>query len=553
LDRLAPVKEIAQLGATLGREFSYELLHAVSPLDEDSLQQGLRQLVEVELLYQRGLPPQAQYFFKHALVQDAAYQSLLKSKRQQYHKQIVHVLEEHFVEIKELQPELLAHHYSEAGLSAQAIPYWQQAGQRAIQRSANIEAIRHFTKGLEVLKTLPDTSERTQQELALQIALGSPLQAIKGYGAPEVEAVYTRARELCQRIGETSQLFPVLRGLYVYYLLRGELRTAHELGQRLLSLAQSVQDPAFLLEAHFALGQTLLFRGEFIAARKHLEQGIALYDPERHCSHAFLYGQDPGVFCRVLAAWDLWLLGYPDQALKRSQEALAVAQETFHPLSLAAAQTFFALTHQFRREGQAAQEHAEVAVELSTEQGFPFFLAFGTILRGWALAEQGQGEEGTAQVRQGIAAYRATGAELAGTRFITLLAEAYEKVGQVEEGLRVLAEAWAMVDKNGEHHYKAELHRLRGKLALKQSRDQSLASSVQKEAEEYFQKAIEIAQRQQAKSLELRAVMSLVKLWQRQGKQTEAHEMLAALYNWFTEGFDTKDLQDAKALLDELS
>ena len=253
LDRLAPVKELAQLGATLGREFSYDLLHAVSPLDESSLQQGLRQLVEVELLYQRGLPPQATYLFKHALIQDTAYQSLLKSKRQQYHQQIAQVLEARFSDIKETQPELLAHHYTEAGLIEQAIPYWQRAGQRASQRSAHVEAISHLSKGLDLLKTLPDTPERAQQELTLQIALGAPLQATKGFGAPEVETVYTRARELCQQVGETPQLFPVLWGLWLFYTGRAEHETARELAEQLLSLAQSAQDPALLLQAHHAL------------------------------------------------------------------------------------------------------------------------------------------------------------------------------------------------------------------------------------------------------------------------------------------------------------
>jgi len=401
-----------------------------------------------------------------------------------------------------------------------------------------------------------------------------------------VETVYTRARELAQQIGDTAQLFPVLRGLYVFYLLRGKLSTAHELGERLLSLAQSVQDPAFLLEAHFAVGQTLMFQGELVAALEHLEQGIALYDPVRHHSHAFLYGQDPGVFCLVLAAWDLCLLGYPDQALKRNQEALAVAQKVVHPFSIAAAQTFFALTYQSRREGQAAQEHAEAAVELCSQQGFPFFLAMGTILRGWALAERGQTEEGIAQVRQGLAAFRATGAELATTRWVALLAEAWGKAGQPEAGLNALAEGLAVVNNNGEHDYEAELYRIKGELLLTQEGQKSKARpehsrriNSQKskspnpqsafpdphsDAEACFHQALAIARQQRAKSLELRAAMSLARLRQQLthatrdtqhgtcGKLDEAHRLLAEVYHWFTEGFETKDLQEAKALLDEL-
>ncbi|HEV8714159.1 MAG TPA: adenylate cyclase, partial [Candidatus Binatia bacterium] len=369
LDRLAATREIAQLGATLGREFSYELIHATSPLDEGTLQQGLRQLVEAELVYQRGLPPQATYLFKHALVQDTAYQSLLKSRRQQLHQQIAQVLEERFAEIRETQPELLAHHYTEAGLLAQAIPYWQQAGQQAVQRSANAEAISHLTRGLELLKTLPDTPERTQQELALQIALGAPVMITTGYGSPEVEKVYSRARELCGLIGETPQLFRVLWGLWTLYLTRGDCRIARDLGEQLLRLARNTQDPASLLEAHVAFGITLVFFGELTAARTHLEQGITLYDPQQHGSLA-LYGQDPGAAGLSWAALALWLLGYPEQALQRMREALALARELTHPPSLAYVLCQAAVFHQLRREGQVARERAEETISLALEQGF---------------------------------------------------------------------------------------------------------------------------------------------------------------------------------------
>ncbi|HEV8713181.1 MAG TPA: AAA family ATPase, partial [Candidatus Binatia bacterium] len=312
LDRLGTVKEVAQLGATLGREFSYELIYAVAPEDEGSLRHALAKLVAAEVLYQRGLPPQARYVFKHALIQDAAYQSLLKSKRQQYHQQIAQVLEEQFPEITETQPELLAHHYTEAGLGDQAILYWQQAGQRAVERSAYVEAISHLTKGLEVLVALPETPARLQQELVLQTALGSTFIGIKGWASPEVECAYTRARELCRQLGESPQLFPVLWGLWAMYIVRSECKAANELGEQLLSFAQHLQDSALLLQAHFALGNTLYWRGEFAAARAHLELGIALYDPQLHRSLASLYAVDPGVFCRGYATWVLWQLGYPD-------------------------------------------------------------------------------------------------------------------------------------------------------------------------------------------------------------------------------------------------
>jgi len=296
LDRLATAREVAQMGATLGREFSYELIHAVTPGDEGSLQQALARLVEAEVLYQRGLPPQARYVFKHALIQDAAYQSLLKSRRQQYHQQIAQVLEERFVEISETQPELVAHHYTEAGLVEQAIPYWQRAGQRAAQRSAHVEATSHFIKGLELLNTLPDTFERTQQEFPLQISLGVSLMAIKGYAAPEAGQAYARARELCLRVGETPQLFSVLEGLMAFYLVRAEFQTAHELAEQILHLAQSVRDTTQfqVAHAHGMLGEILLRLGQLTQARAHLEQGIALYDPQQH---RFYTLHNPGVTC----------------------------------------------------------------------------------------------------------------------------------------------------------------------------------------------------------------------------------------------------------------
>lgn len=563
LDRLGLAKEIAQLGATIGREFSYELIHAVSPLDEGRLQQGLKQLVEAELLYQRGVTPQATYFFKHALIQDTVYQSLLKGRRQQLHQQIAHVLEERFLDTKETQPELLAHHYTEAGLTAQAIPYWQSAGQRAVARSANVEATASLTKGLELLKTLPDTPERTQQELTLQIALVLSLAVTKGQAAPEVASVYTRARELCRQVGETPELFSVLWGLFRFHFGRAEFRIARELGKQLLRLAQSVQDSALLIEAHRALGATLYFLGELVSALAHEEQGIALYDPQQHRSHALLYGQDPGVACLSWAAWALLSLGYPDQALKRVHEALTLAQELSHPLSLAFALQFASTLHLRRGEGQASQERAEAVIVLSTKQGFPQWLAVGTFQRGCALSEQGQREERIAQMRQGLAAFRATGAELERTNHLAVLAKAYGKVGQVEEGLTVLAEALAQANKTEERYWEAELYRLKGELTLQKfqvqgskfqvTNPQSPTPNPQTEAEACFLNAIEIARRQQAKSLELRATGSLARLWQQQGKKDEARQLLAEIYGWVTEGFDTKDLQEAKALLGELT
>jgi predicted ATPase len=543
-------------------------------VDESILQQGLNQLVAAELLYQRGTPPQATYLFKHALIQDTAYQSLLKSKRQQLHQQIAQVLEQRFPETKDTQPELLAHHYTEAGLIAHAIPYWQQAGQHAVQRSANTEAVSHLMTAFELLKTRPDTSERAEQELVLQITIGPAWMAVKGYAAPEVERAYSRARDLCQQIDETSQLFTVLRGLWIFYQVRAELRTARELGEQLLQLAQDAQDPSLLLEAHYTLGETLYYLGEFTSAYAHTKQGIALYDPQQHRSHAFFYGVDPGMLCLIRAALVLWLFGYPEQAVKRSQEALALAQELAHSNTLAAILAFASWFYQLCREEQRAKDQVEAVITLSTEQGLPFWLAVGESCHGWLLAEQGQAEEGVAQIRRGLADYRATEAEIHWRiQSLVALAEVCLKVGRTEEGLSTLAEAIDVMNSHEERWLEAELYRLKGaltlqsKASLRQVSDKSQASQDQSEdtdprpltpdpqgeAEACFHKAIEIAQKQQAKSLELRATMSLARLWQQQGRQGEAHRILYEVYNWFTEGFDTKDLQEAKALLESLS
>jgi class 3 adenylate cyclase/predicted ATPase len=545
LDRLATVKALAQLGATLGREFAYELLQAVSPWDEGTLQQGLHQLVAAEFLYQQGLPPQATYRFKHALIQDAAYQSLLKSTRQQYHQRIAEVLEGRFPEVAATQPELLAHHCTEAGLSAQAIAYWQRAGEHARDRSAPLEAIRHCTTGVALLQTLPETPARTQQALSLYLALGAALQMAQGFAAPEVERAYTQAYALCQQVGETPALVPVLLGLWRFYLNRPQLRTARQLGDTLLRLAQRADDRALAVVAHYTLGATWFYLGALPAARTHLEEAIARYTPDQRRALAFRMGSDPGVGCRVHAAMTLWLLGYPAQALARLHEALALAHELAHPYSLAQARVHAAYVSQYRRDVPAVHEHAEAAVALATAQGFSLWAALGTSVRGWALALQGHGEEGIAQVRQGLAAWRATGAALLVPYLCTVLADIPAHLGHTVDVLEALAEAHTLVEQQEERWWEAEVARLRGVVLLRQP------GTPQEEAEAWLQRALDVARRQQAKSLELRAAMSLSRLWQ-QGKRQEAYDLLAPIYHWFTEGFDTADLQEAKALLEAL-
>jgi predicted ATPase len=446
----------------------------------------------------------------------------------------------------ETQPELVAQHYTAAGCTEQAVRYWQRAGQQASDRSAHLEAISHCTTGIELLQTLPETPAHIQHALTLYIALGAALLMTKGQAAPEVEHAYTQARALCQQMGETPQVGPVLFGLWRSYLARPQLHTARELGETLLHLAQRAHDPALAVIAHYALGVTWLWIGALPAARQHLEASIAHYTPDQHRSPVFRMGQDPGVGCQAHAAMTLWLLGCPDQALARLHEALALAHELAHPFSLAFAQCFAAYVYQFRRDVPAVREHAEAAVALSTERGFPFWAALGTSLRGWALAMQGQGEEGMAQVRQGIAAFRATGAAVFIPYFCTMLADVADHLGHPADGLQALAEAHTLVEQQEEHWWEAEIARLRGVLLLRQP------GTPPAEAEAWFQRALDVARRQEAKSLELRAAMSLSRLWQQQGKQAEARELLTPIYTWFTEGFDTADLQEARALLEAL-
>jgi class 3 adenylate cyclase/predicted ATPase len=547
LDRLVTAKAVAQYAAVIGRQFAYDLLSMVSQLDAATLQRELGRLVEAEIVYQRGVPPQSTYVFKHALIQDTAYESLLKSTRQQYHQRIAQVLEAQFPETAEAEPELLAHHCTEAGLIAQAVGYWQKAGQSAVQRSAHAEAIVHLRQGLALLETLPETPQRLQREVDLLIAMGASLHAVQGYAAAEVRETYTYAQQLCQHLEDPYQLFPVLRGLCSYHIVRAELRTAHALGEQLLILAQQVHDTAMLCAAHRALGTTLFDLGAAADALTHYTQGLALYDFQQHRASALLYGEDTGVLCHSFAALALWCLGYPEQGLTQNQQAVTLARQIAHPFSLAFALSFAAVFHQLRREEHCAQECAEAAISLAQEQGFPLWRARGVALRGWALAHQGEAKEGIEQLTQGLRAFHSTGAEITRPYWLALFAEAHGSMGQPEAGLAVLMEALTHVDTTGERWYEAEIYRLKGELLLQQS------PSNPTEAETCFHHAIRIAQSQSARSWELRATTSLARIWQQQGKRAEAHELLAPVYGWFTEGFDTLDFQEAKALLDALA
>jgi class 3 adenylate cyclase/predicted ATPase len=538
-------KYVLQTAAVIGKEFSGAVLKRVADLPETDLSVALTKLAISEFIYERVLYPELGYTFKHALTQEVAYGSLLVERRQAIHERTAEAIEalfrsglpEHYAE--------LAHHYGHSRNTEKAIAYSELAGQRAVQRSANAEAIEHLSSALERLKSLPETLERTRRELELQIALGAPLMAIRGYGAPEVGAAYDRALELCRKIGETPELFPVLFGLSGFYWLRAELRKARELAEQLLILAQRVGDPALLLQAHAALGAASFYLGEPTVAREHWAQAMVLYDPERHRSHAFVYGRDPGVVCLASAAVALWHLGYPDQALERSDEALALARKIAHPFSLAFALFRAAWLHEFCRVWPVVAEHTEAAIAISAEQGFADFLLLGTFRRGAALVEQGGTDEGIAQMRDALAAMPSRGRELDRPYYLAGLAAAYRKAGRTGDALVHVTEALALVEKRDERHWEAEIYRVKGELLLE--------SGGSCKAETCFRRAIEIARRQSAKSLELRATTSLARLLDKQGRRAEARRMLGAIYSWFSEGFDTADLRDAKALLDALS
>jgi class 3 adenylate cyclase/predicted ATPase len=558
LDRLGPAKEVAQIASVIGREFSYELLQAVSEIPEVDLQTALARLADVELIYANGIPPDATYTFKHALIQDAAYDALLKSKRRQVHDRVAQVLEKQFPHTAETQPELLAHHYTQAALAALAISYWHEAGKRAAQGSASKEAVAHLNRALELIETLPDAPERSELELALLTTLGPALIATKGYAAPEVGAVYDRARELCERAENSSQLPIVVFGLFAFYVVRADHEKALTLGKHLLTLAESAQDEPLLLQAHNALGLAFFFQGDFAASREHLERSISLYHVEKHSSLAFSYaGQDPGVTSSVFSAWALQSTGYPDQALKSSSDALSLAQLLSHPYSLAYAQGIAAAFHQFRKDVEGTQELADASLGVATEHGFPFWSAFQTILVGWVLVKQGKADEGIAYMSRGMEAYLATGAELLRPYLIGLFAEALAEGGSTERGLALLAEALETVEKTGERFYESELYRQKGELLFRSYsersglRDFPAQSPTSCEIERCFLKAMSVASRQQARWFELRAATSLARLWRHQGRKNDAHAMLAKSYYWFTEGFDTIDLKDAKALLKE--
>ncbi|WP_460941115.1 ATP-binding protein, partial [Pandoraea terrae] len=448
----------------------------------------------------------------------------------------------------------LAHHYSHSGNLPKAVNYLHCAGRQALQRSAQSEAIRHLGTALELVKRLPDTPERTCQELELLLTLGPALTATRGQAAPEVEATYRRALALCEQGGQTPYFFSAQLGLWAFYQLRAQYKISRPLAERLLGMALDTQKPEQLAEGHRALGSTSFRLGQMGVARTHMEQVLALQRPDYPVYDFLLgYGRDPAAHAMSTVGWILWYLGLPDLARTRCQEALVLARNRPDASNLALCLIFAAEVHQCRREVQLTREYAEAAIAISCEHGFPLFLAWGTVLQGWVLADQGSHEAGIAQIRQGLADYAATGAALGRPNFLALLAESYEKAGDAHAGLEVLNEALASVEETGERVDEATLHRLKGELILLQPSVGPRAFTCDEEAEACFHKAIAVARDQGLRSLELKAALSLARLWQRQGKRDAARQTLATIHGTFTEGFDCADWQQAKALLDDLA
>jgi predicted ATPase/DNA-binding winged helix-turn-helix (wHTH) protein len=555
LERLpAAEQQVLEAGSVAGVEFAAAAVAAGVRKEVEEVEQRCAHLVRGEhFLRASGMAAwpdgtvSGRYSFRHALYQRVLYERVAAAGRRRLHQRIGERVEGAYGDrVDEVAAEL-AMHFEQGRDYGRAVQYLRQGGENALRRSAHVEAIHLLTQGLEVLKMLPDTPERAQQELDLQITLGPALVATKGTAAPEVEQTYARARALCARVSDTPRLFPTLRGLCRFYRNKGALLTARDLGEQLVRLAQRETARTPRLEAYEAHGPTLFYLGEYPSARTHFEQGIALIDPAMQRALAHRRDEAPGVVCLAFAANTLWCLGYPTQAVRRSQEALALAQELAHPYSLAFAHNFVASLHHRRRDVLAVQAQAEALRTLATAQGFPLLVGYGACWRGWALTMQGQGAAGLVQIHQGLAAIVATGQTLSRPRCLSLLAEAAGHVGQVKEGLCLTGEALTAFKAHGYGDLLAEVYRIQGELLLRQ------AVPDVPQAEACFQQALAIACRQHAKSWELRAALSLSRLWQRQGKRQAASDLLTPIYGWFTEGFDTADLQEAGALLAALA
>jgi predicted ATPase len=513
----------------------------------NQLEQMLADLQAGEFIYEQLAATGIEYVFKHALTQEVAYNSLLVERRKQMHENAGQALESIFADHLDDHLTQLAHHYGRSDNIDKAVDYLGRAGQQALQRCAPADATGNLASAIGLLQKLPDKAERIQRELPLELALGQAFILLKGWAAREVEQAFTRALEICEHLGNPPEVFFALFGLYSNYHVRGGYAAARERARELLRLAQSTGDHTYLVLAHYAMGETSLHTGELKLAREHQHIVLSLYDQERDRPLAFRIGVDAKQGILSYAGWTLWLLGYPDQALATGKEAVAIARALSHPNSLAAAEFFLMIVQLYRREAPAVQETAERVIAFSTEHGFGGWLLFSTTHRGWAIAEQGRPEQGIAFMREGLAMAHGAGADIGRTDLLCHLAEACMKADRLDDALSTVSEAVAAADQQEERYYEPDIYRVKGEVLLRQD-----YSNI-RQAEDCFRMAVEIARKHSRKSLELRATISLARLLAREGRRDEARTMLAEIYNWFTEGFDTADLKDAKVLLDELN
>jgi class 3 adenylate cyclase/tetratricopeptide (TPR) repeat protein len=546
LDRLAAVKEVAQIGACLGREFDHELLSAVVPLPKAELAAALDQLVAAELVFRRGVPPAATYIFKHALVRDAAYESLLRKRRRTLHACIASAIETRFAQTLDAQPELVARHFSEAGLPEKAIGYWLQAGRLAAARSANVEAIAHLRAALASINDLPPGASRLRWELSLQLALGGPLIATKGFASSDVETAYQRAQDLSRELGHDTDLFTALRGLGFVHHVRGDLRQSMREFPEAIDLARRIGEPSLLVQAYHFAGVSTFHLGAFQTAHDWLRQSLETGDSHGRY-HSEVYGINMGVFCHAYIGHCDWHLGYLDRALKTAEEALSVAREVSHPFSIALALAYLAMLHQFRREPEAALRTAEEARGLCQEYRFDYYSAWSALVRAWAIAEQGRIAEGISAYDAALKEFAETGAGLRLPHYLGMLARIHRAAGRRALGLKMVTEAAQIAERNHESWCNAMLELERGELLLL-----DVSGEARGEADAAFKHANEIATAQGAKTLELRASVAQARVCAAKGEGQKAFDMLSPIYGWFTEGLETPDLLEARALLGEL-
>lgn len=556
LDRMGPFKRVAQIGATIGREFSYETLHAVANTPAEQIEAALNHLEQAGLIMRRGHPPDALYSFKHVMIQNAAHASLLHSERRKLHSRIAQVLAEMYPEKTEREPELLAYHLTESGQSEGAASFWLKAGKQAAKSGANLEAIGHLRRGLSVVQANARVQGADQMELELRIALGTALIAAKGYAVQEVEQNYIRALELGQQLDDDEKAFAATRGLWVCHFIRADLTRAHDLSvellrfakrERLNQRAQPAQQTGYLIEAHRAIAMTMLYRGRFAAAQHHLHRCINLYSPDLHSGLMERHGIDPGVVSLSYLGYLLWFLGRPDAARQHSEQAIANAEKIRHPFTLAFALVFGAYLRQHLRDVEGTRDHANRAMIIATEHNFLHWKQQAAILRGWALAQLGEADEGLSQMRVGLDEYEAMDSWLAGCWFRCLLAESYAKVGMRDAALRALDGALATARRTGDHSYLAEVYRLQGEITLSDGDPASV-----REVEDMFGLSLETARKQGALSWELRTAVSLARLWREAGRREHASLLLVPIVGRFSEGFYTPDLKQAMQLINEL-